>query len=176
MAKTDIISDTILPPALAQLMQNVGSDPIAASFVGGMASLRQAIYDTLGAYPQENVSPYWYGFTLRTQNGNAIAANGTQEATIKISSDAAFIAKAILGSSTGQYLVSMRQDASDRTLQNTPVINTALVGTAERPLWLPKGLLLPGNTTISFDLADLSGAINEVYFYFLGFKIYGYLN
>ncbi len=66
----------------------------------------------------------------------------------------------------------MRMDASDRQLMNQAIISSALVGTAERPAPLHKPLLLPANTTISFDLTDLSGATNQVYFTLAGFKVY----
>lgn len=141
----------------------------------GLGSIRQALYDVLGAYPAANVLPYAYSFQLSAQvSQGPVLANQTSQASIKITADSAFIAKYITGVSTGAYLITPRIDASDRVLVNTPIHSAAYVGTAERPMILPKPLLLPGNTTISFDVTDLSGADNSVYFSFIGFKIYGY--
>jgi hypothetical protein len=58
-------------------------------------------------------------------------------------------------------------------LANNAVNSAAFTGTAERPMYLSKPLLLAANTTISFDLTDLSGAINEVYLTLHGYKVYG---
>jgi hypothetical protein len=141
----------------------------------GLGSIRQALYDVLGAYPAANVMPYAYSFQLSTAvSQGPVPANGTSQASIKITADSAFIARYITGASTGAYLITPRIDASDRLLVNTPIHSAAFVGTAERPMILPKPLLLPANTTISFDVTDLSGQDNSVYFSFIGFKIYGY--
>jgi len=57
-------------------------------------------------------------------------------------------------------------------LVNEAIHSGGYVGTAERPHYLPKPLLLQANTTLSFDFADLSGAGNDVYLYFVGYKVY----
>lgn len=155
-------------------------DPAGRAQVLALLDLRQALFDILGSYPQDNVLPYFYSFsnTLRrgaagTPNG-AIAANTTVQNSIKISADSAFVACTVRGASLGDYLLFMRTDSSDRQLMNAgePVINTAITGTAQRPAPLHKPLLLPANTTISFDITDISGAQNDVYFTFAGFKVY----
>lgn len=137
-----------------------GRDPIAA------------LYDIFGSYPRENVLPYFESFSLTQAQGNALAALGTGRASIRVSADAAFVATYITGTSSGEYLAFMRTDSSDRQLMNDPVHSAALVGTAERPFILPKPLLLAPNTTISFDLTDLSNAVNEIFFTLCGFKVY----
>ena len=55
---------------------------------------------------------------------------------------------------------------------NIPAHSTAFVGTGHRPAPLHKPLLLPANTTLSLDITDLSGLGNDVYLYFMGFKLY----
>lgn len=140
--------------------------------VKAQLNIRQALFDILGAFPQDNVIPYFYSFINTQANGNQLAANGTAVNSIRISADSAFIAMSIRGTSTGDYLAFMRQDASDRQLMNIGVNSNALVGTAERPAPLHKPLLLPANTTISFDLSDLSGAGNNIWFTLAGFKVY----
>lgn len=134
--------------------------------------LVNALYDIFGSYPRKNVLPYAYQFRLTSAESTALAPLGTRRASIKVSADAAFVASYIAGTSTGEYLAFMRTDASDRQLMDDPIHSAAMVGTAERPFILPKPLLLAPNTTISFDLTDLSNAINEVYFTFWGFKVY----
>jgi hypothetical protein len=161
-----------MPPEMAQIGRSL--QPEALANMLGLASIRQALFDILGAYPAANVLPYAYSFELSSRLGNALAANGQATATIKITADAAFIARYVNGASTGAYLIDTRIDASDRQLNNRAVHSAAFVGTAERPDILPKPLLLPANTTVSFDLTDLSGADNDVFFTLLGFKIYGY--
>lgn len=140
--------------------------------VKGLMQLRQALYDLLGAFPQENVMPYFYSFSLTQARGTALAAAGTGVASIKISADSAFVACSARGSSSGNYLIFPRTDASDRQLVNEAVHSSAITGTAQRPGMFDKPLLLPANTTISFDITDLSGAINEVYFTLAGYKVY----
>jgi hypothetical protein len=141
----------------------------------GLGAIRQALYDVLGAYPATNVMPYAYSFQLSAAvPAGAVPASGTSQASIKITADSAFIARYITGASSGAYLLTPRIDASDRLIVNTPIHSAAFVGTAERPMILPKSLLLPANSTISFDVSDLSGAENSVYFSLVGFKVYGY--
>jgi hypothetical protein len=140
--------------------------------VKSLMQIRQALYDLLGAFPQENVMPYFYNFALTVPAGNALPANGTGVASIKISADSAFVAVSARGASSGDYLIFPRTDASDRQLSNQPTHSSAFTGTAERPGPFHKPLLLPANTTISFDLTDLSGAVNEVYFTMAGYKVY----
>ncbi len=137
-------------------------------------AIKQALYDILGDYPADNVLPYWYQAANVTGSANnpSLAANGTGQNSIKISADAAFIACSVRGASTGDYTAFVRQDASDRQLMNQQIHSSALMGTAERPGPLHKPMLLPANTTISMDYTDLSGAINEIYLSFVGFKVY----
>lgn len=134
--------------------------------------LINALYDIFGSYPRMNVLPYFYQFSLTTAEGTALTALGTGRASIKVSADAAFIATYVMGSSTGEYLAFARTDSSDRQLMDDPIHSATFVGTAERPLILPKPLLLAPNTTISFDLTDLSNAANQIYFTLGGFKVY----
>lgn len=145
--------------------------PVRAQVKSNLA-IRQALFDILGAYPQDNVLPYFYGTVMTIAQGNAVAANATVTQSIRVSADAGFIATAIVGTSTGDYTQFVRQDASDRQSQNIPVHSTAGVGTAQRPGKLAKSFLLPPNTTLSIDFTDLSGAQNEIYWYLTGFKIY----
>jgi hypothetical protein len=64
----------------------------------GLGSIRQALYDVLGAYPAANVLPYAYSFQLSTQvSQGPVLANQTSQASIKITADSAFIAKYITG-------------------------------------------------------------------------------
>jgi len=150
------------PPAQGQA-QGLGLPP---------QDLVNALYDIFGSYPRQNVMPYMYQFRLTQAEGTNLTAGGTGRASIKVSADAAFVTRYFTGSSTGNYQVFMRSDSSDRQLMDDPVHSSTIVGTAERPFDLPKPLLLAPNTTISFDLTDLSGAINEVYFTMCGFKVY----
>lgn len=130
------------------------------------------LYDVLGSYPRKNVLPYFYEFNLRSANGEALAANGTARTNIRVSADAGFICTYLMGASTNEYFLFFRTDSSDRQLMNDPLHSATIVGTAERPMILPKPLLLAPNTTISFELTDLSGQENEVYFTMGGFKVY----
>ena len=156
----------LTPADLSQL------PPAALASVKASMQIRQALYDLLGAFPQENVMPYFYNFSLTSAKGNALAANASGVASIKVSADSAFIACSVRGASSGDYLTFPRTDASDRQLVNEAIHNSAFVGTAERPAPLHKPLLCPANTTLSFDLTDLSGAVNEIYFTLAGYKVY----
>lgn len=140
--------------------------------VKALMQIRQSLYDLLGAFPQDNVMPYFYSFALTAAQGNAVPANGSAVASIKISADSAFVAVSARGASSGDYLIFPRTDASDRQLVNIAAHSSAVTGTAERPGLFHKPLLLPANTTISFDLTDLSGQDNNVYFTLAGYKVY----
>lgn len=176
------INDIIMPPALRSAIDQGMANrqlPISgdgAATLMGLASIRQALFDVLGAYPAANVLPYAYSWTRAAINSNAVAANDTVNTSIKITADSAFVATQVRGTSTGAYRVLPRIDSSDRVLANEAVHSNAYVGTAERPAYLPKPLLLPANTTISFDVTDLSGASNDIFFTLMGFKIYGFVN
>jgi hypothetical protein len=138
----------------------------------GLMQLRQSIYDVMGAFPQDNVEPYQYAFSRTQLKGNRVPANTQVQDSIRISADAAFICTQIIAISTGNFLVLMRQDASDRQFSNEALHSNALCGTAERPHYLAKPWYLPANTSVSFEVTDLSGALNEVYFNLHGYKIY----
>lgn len=131
-----------------------------------------ALYDIFGSYPRKNVLPYFIAFSLTAAGGNQLAANGTARPSIKMTADAAFIATLFTGSSTGAYSIFLRTDSSDRQLMQSAVHSSSIVGTGERPFPLPKPLLLAPNTTVSFEIADLSGAGNDVWFTMAGFKVY----
>lgn len=159
----------LTPSDLAELGQ---SDPGSLAVTKALMQIRQASYDLLGAFPQEDILPYAYGISLTAAKGNPIPAGGTQQGSIRITADSAFVATQITGVSTGNYTVFPRTDSSDRQLVNEPIHSGGYVGTAERPHYLPKPLLLQANTTLSFDFNDLSGAQNEVFLYFVGYKVY----
>jgi hypothetical protein len=146
--------------------------PDGQGFVKSLMQIRQSLYDLLGAYPQDNILPYVYSFSLTTAKSNALTALGTASTAIRISADSAMVVTQITGSSSGDYLIFPRTDASDRQIVNEAVNSSAFVGTGERPHYLPKPLLLEANTSISFDLTDLSNAVNEVYFSLVGYKVY----
>lgn len=140
--------------------------------VKALMQLRQGMYDLFGAYPQENILPYWYAFSRTSAKSNAVPASGTAQASTKVSADSAFVCTQICATSTGDFTILPRTDASDRQLVNEAVHSSTIAGTAERPHYLPKPLLLPANTTISYDITDLSGAVNEIYFALVGYKVY----
>lgn len=162
----------ILDITNAELQAILGSNPAAGAGIKALLNIRQALFDILGAFPQDNVLPYFYSFHNTSAAGNAISANGSIQNSIKISADAAFIAMSVRGMSTGDYTAFMRMDASDRQLMNEAVVSGAFMGTAERPGPLHKPLLLPANTTVSFDITDISGSTNELYLTLAGFKVY----
>ena len=131
-----------------------------------------ALYDIFGKYPRVNVLPYWNSFTLSVATSNVLTAGGTQRPNVQTTADAAHIITQFTGASTGSYSVFLRTDSSDRQLMRIPIHSDAIVGTAEFPYPLPKPLLLAPNTTVSFDITDLSGNQNEVWFTLCGFKVY----
>jgi len=149
-----------------------GAQESAAMFGLPPQDFINALYDIFGKYPRTNVLPYWNGFTLSVGNANLLVASGTQRPTVQTSADAAHIITQFTGTSTGAYSIFLRTDSSDRQLMRVPVANGAIVGTGERPYPLPKPLLLAPNTTCSFDIVDLSGANNTVFFTMCGFKVY----
>lgn len=140
--------------------------------VKAIYKLKQALFDILGSYPQDNVLPYQYSLQNTVLNNNPIAANATVQNSIKITADAAFVAMDIRAVYNGDLLVFMRTDSSDRQLMNQPVQIANFAGTAQRPGKLNKPLLLPANTTLSFDLTDISGVQNEIRLTLSGFKVY----
>jgi hypothetical protein len=140
--------------------------------VKAIVGLKQALFDILGSYPQDNVLPYFYSLNNTVLSNNAVAANATVQNSIKITADAAFVATNVRGVVNSDFLIFMRTDSSDRQLMNQPVISSAFMGTAQRPGFFSKPLLLPANTTLSFDLTNLSGAQNEIRLTLEGFKVY----
>jgi hypothetical protein len=55
---------------------------------------------------------------------------------------------------------------------NQQIHSSAIMGTAERPGYFNKPMLLPANTTVSMDFTDLSAKTNEIYWCLVGFKVY----
>lgn len=147
-------------------------DPASKAMVKSIYNLRQSLWDMLGSYPQDNVLPYNYGMFNTVAGGNAIAANAVVQNSIKISADSAFVAMDVRGVSVGDLLFFPRSDASDRQYQNVDVHSSNYMGTAQFPGPLRKPLLLPANTTVSFNITDISGVLNQLYFDYSGFKIY----
>jgi hypothetical protein len=162
---------------LAKILQITEEDLKAlpkpqALMIKAWLNIKQALYDILGAYPQANVLPYWYQSSNTRAKSNAINGGSTGTNQIKISADAAFVACSVRGASTGDFAVQVLQDASDRQLTNEQVHSSAILGTAQFPGILHKPLLLPANTTITQNYADLSGQTNEIYFDYVGYKVY----
>ena len=160
------------PAYVAGLGEDIDPGQVSEGFGLPPQDLINALYDIFGSYPRKNVLPYFFSFSLLSATGNALTALGTQRPSIKITADAAMIATLFTGASTGEYSIFMRTDSSDRQLMQFPVHSASIVGTAERPFQLPKPLLLAPNTTLSFDITDLSNAENEVWFTLAGFKVY----
>jgi hypothetical protein len=160
------MSDLQMPQQVQNALRQGAGDAALAMM---LASLRQTMLDVGGEYPASNVMPYSYAFTT------TLDADSSGTASIRITADAAFIARFVTGTSDGSYTILPRVDASDRQLSNVALNDTLFVGTAERPFPLGKPLLLPANSTISFDLADLSSAENKIYFSLHGYKVYGTL-
>lgn len=144
----------------------------AQTMVKAALNIKQALYDVLGSYPQDNVLPYFYQASNTTAKSNAVGANTTGQNSIKISADSAFVACSVRGASTGDFTAQLRQDASDRILMNEQIHSSALMGTAEFPGPFHKPMLLPANTTLSIDYTDLSGATNQIWLSLAGFKVY----
>jgi hypothetical protein len=160
----------ISPQALQALEK---AAPAAAAEVKALLNIRQAIYEVLGNYPLDNVLPYVYGLqNVGSGTNPIIPANQSVSNSFKVTADAGFIAMSVRAQSNGDFLVQARIDNSDRILMNLPVASSAFCGTGQRPAPLHKPLLLSANTTVSFDLTDLSGSPNAVYLYFFGFKVY----
>ena len=113
-------------------------------------------------------TPHTINSRLQRKNFRVVRL-GTKGA---IAADTAFIACAAQGTSDGDYTIFVRQDASDRQLMNIAVNSNAFTGTAERPGFFHKPLLLAASTTVSFDVTDLSGSTNQVWFTLAGFKVY----
>lgn len=140
--------------------------------VKALLNIRQGLFDILGAFPQDNVLPYFYSCQNTSADSTAIPANSTVQNSIRISADSAFIAMSVRGTSDGDFTAFIRQDASDRQLMNIAANSNALMGTAERPGPLHKPLLLAASTTVSFDFTDLSGQVNQIWWTLAGFKVY----
>jgi hypothetical protein len=161
-----------------QLLAMDQHDPKVGMIVKALLNQRQAMFDVFGAFPQDNVIPYFYAYQNTASNGAAgtpngiLGANSTALNQIRISADSAFIACSMRGVSDGPYTTFMQQDASDRQLMNIPVNADTIVGTAQRPGPFHKPLLLPANTTITFTMADISGQNNNVWVTLAGFKVY----
>ena len=157
---------------------NLTADELAALPAGDKAqvkaiyNLRQALFDILGSYPQDNVLPYQYSLNNSVLSNNAVAANATVQNSIKITADAAFVAMDVRGVINGDFYIFMRTDSSDRQLMNQAVHSGNFLGTAQRPAPLNKPFLIPANTTLSFDLTDLSGVQNQIFLTLSGFKVY----
>jgi len=159
--------------ALALTAQAIEALPEPArSEVKALLGIKQSLYDVLGSYPLDNVLPYAYGQNQTAAQSNAIPANGTVSNSIKVSADAAFIATSARASSQGDFTIFLRIDNSDRQLMNVPMHSSTFFGTAQRPGFFAKPLLLAANTSLSYDLADLSGQSNDAYISFYGFKLY----
>ncbi len=163
---------SMTPAYVAGLGDDVDPGQMSEAFGLPPQDLINSLYDIFGSYPRKNVLPYFFSFSLLSATGNALTALGTQRPSIKITADAAMISTAFTGASTGEYSIFIRTDSSDRQLMQFPVHSASIVGTAERPFFLPKPLLLSPNTTLSFDITDLSNATNEVWFTLAGFKVY----
>jgi hypothetical protein len=159
------------------MMPGMGEDPQGNAAPDGAFGLPpqdliNSLYDIFGAYPRKNVLPYSNGFELSLANGNQLLANGTARPTVITTADAAHVVTLITGTSTGAFTAFIRTDSSDRQLDKIRVHSTAIMGTAQRPFPLPKPLLLAPNTTLSFEIQDLSGANNDIFFTLWGFKVY----
>ena len=92
-----------------------------------------------------------------------LTANQVTPVTMRVDFDYALTA--IVGHSTGDYLLQI-QDESGYTISNNPIHSSLLVGTAERPHYLNPFFQFHRNQTIVMTFTDLSGAANSIYLAF----------
>lgn len=127
-----------------------------------------------------HVRSYWLADPNQTTivlpaSGGANQAGAQRELSFLIDFQGHFDWASIVGVSTGAFLLSFFDPASQRLLQNAPVHSTCIVGVGQRQFRLPEPYFFnigDSQRVLKCYLRDLSGAQNTVRLNLVGRRIY----
>jgi len=102
----------------------------------------------------------------------SLLALATGTVQTRIQNDANFVIRKYLATSTGNFKARMSDTGSQKDWMDGPVQKDNIFGTAQYPAVLSKPRTLRRNSTIQYEITDLSGAANVIQIVFEGAKVY----
>jgi hypothetical protein len=122
---------------------------------------------------QDIVKPYkgavkWFQYAQNISSlGGARSSN-----PIRVSSEANFVIRKYVASSTGAFTVNIVSTGAATPLMDSPVSNANFFGTAQRPNIIHKSRWVRKNSTLQIEVVDTSAAPNAIQIVLEGAKIF----
>lgn len=110
--------------------------------------------------------PFWYTNTL------TLDANGSSSFVISTNMDSSFLIQKITGTRTGAATINIYDGATGRAWMDRPMHFDNLVGNSQFPNVMTAPRFVPRGSVVNVQLADLSGAQNEIELVFHGQKLF----
>lgn len=132
--------------------------------------IADALLEALGQRPHQRMYPYFLGVN---RIGTAkLLANQTITDQAPVGGDAAFLAVGLIGQGTGDFLLTLKwSHLSGQAFAQIGLHSKALFGSDWRPFQFPRPQLMPHDSTVTLDIANLTAADNHVAVYVYGFKV-----
>lgn len=124
------------------------------------------MYEYFGRRERTNV------YFLTTDNDVQIPANGNAVAPCRVTDEGDFEIFKVCAVSDGPFEVTIRDRGSGRALMNNAVTDTLSAGNAEFPFIFVEPWLVERNYQIQLEFTDLSGADNDVWWTFVGRRLW----
>jgi hypothetical protein len=140
------------------------------SQVQGDPAQKKMIVDGLRMWFERRqfVTPFW----ITTDTPVSLAGNASGTFSTKIGDDGHFECFDLTCVSTGDFLLSISEVKSGRTLMNGYITASGAIGTARFPFVFPAQYMVPAGQILRFNVTDLSGTTNNIYLTIGGRKIY----
>jgi hypothetical protein len=102
-----------------------------------------------------------------------LSANATITAPISTDKDSHFVCYKLVGSATGDALITIQDGGRDRQWMNTPIHIRNIIGSGAFPNNMAVPRFVSKGSVISVTLQDLSGATNNISVDLVGVKLFG---
>jgi hypothetical protein len=163
-----LIDPFVLPPSASLVLKVVdtsgGANTIQISLVGyrHYDLSRPPVFGNLGR-PLK-----WFQYVINSTLG----ANGSATPSFKVDADADFLVRKVVANSTGIFMAQISDASSGDQWFDLQQSNANLFGTAQYPNILAKPRLVKANSSINFELTDLTGLSNVTQLVVEGAKVY----
>jgi hypothetical protein len=143
------------------------------SFLGAKINQGVAPWKVPGLKKIPYVYPIPANLTTQPEGQVQLAANQSITQPILIDKNCDFLTQALVGSASGEALISITEGGRDKVWFNQAAHFWNIVGNGCYPNVLPSMKLSPGGSTVNVTIQDLSGATNNITLALVGMKVFG---